>query len=81
MQNLGIYLVMNGNCEEAFIYYQSVFGGTLAFSRYSDAPQNPHATKTKGNLIMNVTFKTENFDVICPILWSSLLITIVLISF
>lgn len=27
MQHLGIYLVMKGNCEEAFNYYQSIFGG------------------------------------------------------
>lgn len=63
MQSLGIYLVMNGNCEEVFTYYQSVFGGTLTFARYSDAPQNPHAASTSGNLVMNVTFKTEHFEI------------------
>jgi uncharacterized glyoxalase superfamily protein PhnB len=25
MQHLGIYLVMEGNCEEAFNYYQSIY--------------------------------------------------------
>ncbi len=63
MQNLGIYLVMNGNCEEAFTYYQTVFGGELAFSRFKDAPQNPHNPATSGDLIMNVTFKTDNFEI------------------
>jgi PhnB protein len=63
MQNLGIYLVMNGNCEEAFTYYQSVFGGTLAFSRFKDGPQSPNGPKINGELIMNVTFKTENFEI------------------
>jgi PhnB protein len=62
MQILGIYLVMNGNCEEAFNYYQSVFGGTLTFSRFKDGPQNPNAPIVNGDLIMNVTFNTENFE-------------------
>lgn len=62
MQNLGIYLVMNGNCEAAFTYYQTIFGGTIEFSKYKDAPQNPHSPVTDGELVMNVTFKTPNFE-------------------
>jgi PhnB protein len=62
MQHLGIYLVMKGNCEEAFNYYQSIFGGELSFARYKDAPQNQHNPKTDGEKIMNVTFKTATFE-------------------
>jgi PhnB protein len=33
------YLTFNGNCEEAFLFYQSVFGGEFPFiGRYKDMP-------------------------------------------
>ncbi|WP_084522879.1 VOC family protein [Nocardia inohanensis] len=30
------YLVFNGNCEEAFVFYASVLGGELRMTRFSD---------------------------------------------
>jgi PhnB protein len=35
------YLNFNGNTEEAFRYYQTVFGGELRIVRFSDFPDNP----------------------------------------
>ena len=36
------YLNFNGNTEEAFLFYKTVFGGEFeAFSRFSDAPDTP----------------------------------------
>jgi PhnB protein len=34
------YLIFNGNCEEAFNFYKSVFGGEFSFmGRFGDMPQ------------------------------------------
>ena len=37
-----IYLYFSGNCEEAFDFYQEIFGGEMTVrSRYKDMPPNP----------------------------------------
>lgn len=42
MITINPYLDFNGNCEEAFEFYKSVFGGEYTYlSRYKDMPQNP----------------------------------------
>ena len=34
------YLIFNGNCEEAFLFYKSVFGGEFPYlGRFKDMPQ------------------------------------------
>lgn len=39
MAALNIYLTFNGNCEEAFNFYKSVFGGEFTYiGRYSQMP-------------------------------------------
>jgi PhnB protein len=52
------YLTFNGNCEEAFNYYRSVFGGEfIHVMRLKDAPSAPGApslSEKDGNLVMNV---------------------------
>jgi PhnB protein len=41
MLKVNIYLTFNGTCEEAFIFYKSVFGGEFQFiGRYKDVPQS-----------------------------------------
>jgi len=52
------YLCLNGNCEEAFNYYKTIFGGEFTnLSRFSEAPPMPGAPeldeKAK-NLVLNV---------------------------
>ncbi len=44
MPAINPYLSFNGNCEEAFTLYQSVFGGELMLCRFKDAP-----TETAGS--------------------------------
>lgn len=40
MLNVEPYLIFNGNCEEAFTFYESVFGVKTTFiSRYKDLPE------------------------------------------
>ncbi|MCL2624343.1 MAG: VOC family protein [Planctomycetaceae bacterium] len=38
MPSLNPYLSFNGNCEAAFKFYQSVFGGELELFRFKDTP-------------------------------------------
>ena len=40
MATVNVYLTFNGNCEEAFLFYQSVFGGEFPYlGRFKDLPQ------------------------------------------
>lgn len=39
MTTANVYLTFNGNCEEAFNFYKSVFGGNFPYiARYKDMP-------------------------------------------
>jgi PhnB protein len=41
MTTVNIYLTFNGNCEEAFNFYKSVFGGEFPYvGRYKDMPSD-----------------------------------------
>lgn len=57
MEKLNPYLTFSGNCEEAFNFYKSVFGGEfLYFGRFSDIPSDDCASipDYKLNKIMHV---------------------------
>lgn len=42
MTTVNVYLTYDGNCEEAFTYYKSVFGGEYDhLGRFSDMPEDP----------------------------------------
>lgn len=42
MTTVNPYLTFNGNCEEAFTFYKSVFGGEfMMVSRFKDMPPTP----------------------------------------
>lgn len=52
------YLTFNGNCEEAFNYYKSVFGGEFSvINRFSEMPPNEDMPLSEEhmNLIMHVS--------------------------
>lgn len=58
MPTLSPYLTFNGNCEEAFAFYKSVFGGDfLRMSRFSDMPPMPgmEIPESSKNRIMHVS--------------------------
>ena len=39
MATVNVYLTFNGNCEEAFNFYKSVFGGDFPYiGRFGDMP-------------------------------------------
>jgi PhnB protein len=60
MATVNIYLTFNGRCEEAFLFYRSVFGGEFPYiGRFRDMPQDsekqPSMNEADGNRIMHVT--------------------------
>lgn len=58
MVTINPYLIFNGNCEEAFLFYQSVFGGEFPYiGKFKDMPATENATELsaeEGNRIMHV---------------------------
>ncbi|RST25927.1 VOC family protein [Chryseobacterium lacus] len=63
MATVNTYLTFNGNCEEAFNFYKSVFGGEFAYiGRFGEMPEGdgysvPEADKNK---IMHVGLPIGN---------------------
>ncbi len=59
MASINPYLVFNGNCEEAFLFYKSVFGGEFPYDgKFKDMPPaegNPVLSEAEGNKVMHVT--------------------------
>lgn len=58
MTTINPYLTFNGNCEEAFHFYKSVFGGDFPYvGRYRDMPTNPDFEITEADLerIMHIS--------------------------
>lgn len=57
MIKLNPYLNFNGNAEEAFNFYKSVFGGEFtSFQRFSDVPSDvPNPGIDEGSKIMHVS--------------------------
>jgi PhnB protein len=42
MATVNIYLTFDGNCEKAFLFYKSVFGGNFdRMSKFKDMPEDP----------------------------------------
>jgi PhnB protein len=59
MASINPYLIFNGNCEEVFLFYQSVFGGEFPYiGKFKDMPPaegNSVLSEADGNKIMHVT--------------------------
>lgn len=55
MKSVNPYFNFNGNTEEVFEFYQSVFGGELQIVRYKDLGDNMGASGEDLNKIANVT--------------------------
>jgi PhnB protein len=66
MAQINPYLHFNGNAEEAFLFYQSVFGGEFAMvSRFKDfsSPENPISEK-EANRIMHIALPIGKHNVL-----------------
>jgi len=59
MASVNIYLNFNGNCEEAFNFYKSVFGGEFSYvGRFKDVPSEGNSatiSEEEGNRIMHIS--------------------------
>jgi PhnB protein len=61
MKAVNPYLNFAGNTEEAFRFYQSVFGGELRIARFKDFPGNPMGVSDKDlDKIANVALPLLN---------------------
>ncbi len=55
MATINPYLNFNGNTEEAFIFYKSVFGGEFtALQRFKDTPEGNNLSENDRDKIMHV---------------------------
>jgi PhnB protein len=55
MTTLNPYLNFNGNTEEAFTFYKSVFGGEFSnITRFKDMPNIPNVPPADANKIMHI---------------------------
>jgi PhnB protein len=76
LKAINLYLYFNNNCEEAFEFYRSVFGGEFQMvSRYKEAPEgsdtkaNPEAIMhialplTDGNILMGSDSPSPDFKI------------------
>lgn len=59
MATVNPYLIFNGNCEEAFLFYKSVFGGEFPYiGKFGDMPADentPKLSESDANRVMHVT--------------------------
>lgn len=60
MAAINPYLIFNGNCEEAFLFYKSVFGGEFPYiGKFKDMPSDAEGcesiSKEDGERIMHVS--------------------------
>ena len=62
MAAISTYLNFNGNCEEAFNFYKSVFGVDFIYlGRYDEMPQEDYSiSETDKNKIMHVSIPIGN---------------------
>ncbi len=53
---INVYLIFNGEAEEAFVFYKSVFGGEFsAFQRMKEAPEGEKLSMDEQDRIMHVS--------------------------
>ncbi len=55
------YLLFNGNCREAMLFYQACLGGELTFQLVEDTPDNYPWPGVLGQMIMQATLVKDTF--------------------
>ena len=63
MTTINPYLTFNGDCEEAFHFYKSVFGNEFQFvGRFTDMPENQYfpVAESDKNKIMHISLPIGN---------------------
>src|SRR5699024_3997718 len=57
---LNPYLNFNGNAEEAFRFYQSVFGGELFLKRMNEMPGMENLSEEEKNCVLHISLPLSN---------------------
>ena len=53
---MNVYLYFNGNCDEVFAFYKSVFGGEFeSYQTFGDGPQDMGVPDEAKDLVMHVS--------------------------
>ena len=60
MVTINPYLNFNGKSEEAFRFYQSVFGGELSLHRFADTPESSNLPVSDLTKLMHVSLPIGN---------------------
>ncbi|MGL5892622.1 MAG: VOC family protein, partial [Bacteroidia bacterium] len=63
MPSLLIYLMFNGNCREAMLFYQQCLGGELSFQTIADTPQATHLPEKVKNYILHAALRKDDFEI------------------
>lgn len=69
MATVNTYLTFNGNCEEAFLFYKSIFGGEFSYvGRFNEMPSGEDNKSSlsveDGNKIMHIGLPISNETII-----------------
>ena len=65
MSSINPYLTFDGNCEEAFEFYRSVFGGEFAdLARFSEAPPGTPGAETNADKLMHIALPVGDGQVL-----------------
>ncbi len=62
MLNLTPFLLFDGNCAEAMMFYQTCLGGELTLTQVSDTPMKAQVPPDKHNLIINAHLKSGTIE-------------------
>jgi len=62
MKTINPYLIFNGNAEEAFDFYQSVFGGEVFKLRFSEMPGTSEMPEQDQNKLAHVALAISGKD-------------------
>lgn len=68
MTTINPYLIFNGNCEEAFLFYKTVFGGEFPYvGKFNEMPTedtNSVLSEEDGNKIMHISLPLGNGSIL-----------------
>lgn len=59
-----VWLAFNGNCQQAFSYYQACFGGELTVQTLGDSPHGNGLSGQIREVVICATLKNEYFKLI-----------------
>lgn len=62
--DFAVYLTFNGNCREAFLYYQHCFGGDLQVQTLADTPDGKAMSSGMQSLVIYASLTSQKFKLV-----------------